>query len=182
MSDPAESLIHPKLSITRPDQPVEEFQLVKSPVTVGRVQTNDIVIKGDTAISREHCRFEVDSDSGVCELVDMGSSNGTFLNGKQLQKDERRRLRPGDKVQVGLTVLVFSVDRPSAGAIVRTVKQKFYNAPLPPKAGEEQATEFGEDFCTCGRCGNTIGTTGLVPGDKVGCLRCRAVWTIPKRA
>ncbi|MCZ7643868.1 MAG: FHA domain-containing protein [Planctomycetota bacterium] len=177
----SESAIHPKLAIERPDQPLEEFQLVKSPVVVGRVKSNDIVLKGDSAVSREHCRFEIDPDSGIVEVVDLGSSNGTFLNGTQVEKNSRRRLKPGDKVQVGATLMTFSVDRPSAGAIVRTVKQKFYNAPLPPKDGEEKATEFGEDYCTCGRCGNTIGTVGLVPGDKVGCLRCRAVWTIPAR-
>lgn len=177
MSD-SDKPILPKLSIARPGQALEEFELSKSPVLVGRVKSTDILVLGDPAISREHCCFEIEPESGALTVRDMGSSNGTFLNGHPVGV-VAEAVKPGDKIQVGGTVMTFSVDRPSQGAIVRTIKQKFYSAPLPPQPGEKERTFFGDGFCTCGRCGGTLTTKNHQPGEKVGCPRCRAVWQLP---
>ena len=168
----------PKLAIQRPGQKLEEFQISKSPVTVGRVKSNDIIILGDTAISREHCRFDLDAETGGLRLRDLGSSNGTFLDGAAVGA-EPVEIRSGAKIQVGSTLMTYSVDRPSAGAIVKTIKQKLKNAPLPPQPGEAERTAFKNGMCVCGRCGATFGVGGKGSGEKVGCMRCRAVWTIP---
>ena len=168
----------PKLAIQRPGQKLEEFQLSKSPVTVGRVKTNDIVILGDTAISREHCRFDLDPGSGAVLVRDLGSSNGTFLDGQSVGA-EPVELQSGAKVQVGATIMTYSVERPSVGAIVRNVKQKIKNAPQSPAEGDAERTDFKNGMCICGRCGATFGVGGKGPGEKVGCMRCRAVWRIP---
>lgn len=168
----------PKLTIDRPGQKLEEFQLVKSPVLVGRVKTNDIVVLGDSAISREHCRFDLDAESGELTIRDLGSSNGTFLNGAAVGLDPLA-VKQGDKIQIGATIVTYNIDRPSQGAVVRMVTQKFKNAPMPPVDGEAGRTVFSGGFCTCGRCGSTFSTKGRGPGEKVGCARCRAVWVIP---
>jgi hypothetical protein len=168
----------PKLSINRPGQKLEEFQLVKSPVLVGRVKSNDIVILGDSAISREHCRFDLDTASGKLTLRDLGSSNGTFLNGSAVGL-EPIEVKSGDKIQLGATIMTYNVDRPSLGAVVKLVQQKFKNAPMAPVNGEAERVVFKESFCTCGRCGSTFSIRGQGPGEKVGCSRCRAVWRIP---
>lgn len=168
----------PKLSVRRPGQPREEFELSKTPITAGRIKTNDIVIVGDTAVSREHCCFEIDSTTRELSVRDLGSSNGTYVNGKTVGQTPLV-LKPGDQIQVGATLMIYSVDRPSAGALVRRLKPQWQNLPWPPREGEKERTTFGEGFCVCGRCGERIQLRKLLPGEKVGCVRCRAVWCVP---
>lgn len=178
MSDTEMPAKLPKLAINRPGQKLEEYQLVKSPVLVGRVKSNDIVVLGDSAISREHCRFDLDTASGELTVRDLGSSNGTFLNGDMVPL-EPTPVKPGDKIQIGATIMTYNVDRPSQGAVVKMVQQKFKNGPMQPIEGEVAKVVFSEGYCTCGRCGSTFSTRGFGPGEKVGCSRCRAVWRIP---
>lgn len=168
----------PKLSVRRPGQPREEFELSKSPITAGRIKTNDIVIVGDTAVSREHCRFEINPTTRELSVRDLGSSNGTYVNGKAVGQ-EPLTLKPGDQIQVGATLMIYSVDRPSAGALVRRLKPQWQNLPWPPREGEKELTVFGEGYCVCGRCGERIQIRKLLPGEKIGCVRCRAVWCVP---
>lgn len=178
MPDPDLPSSVPKLAINRPKRALEEYQIHKSPVTVGRLKSNDIVILGDAAISREHCRFDISIASGELTIRDLGSSNGTFLNGDSVGV-EPLEITPGDKIQVGATLITYSVDRPSTGVIVKMVKPKFKNAPMAPQPGEAERTAFKEGYCTCGRCGETFSVRVCGPGEKVGCVRCRAVWKIP---
>ncbi len=56
----------------------------------------------DPEVSRRHARLEF--ARGVVYLTDLGSSNGTFLNGKRL-KSEGIEVRPGDDIDVGNTRL-----------------------------------------------------------------------------
>jgi hypothetical protein len=70
-------------------------------LTIGRVAGCDIVI-GDTKASRRHAKVVVEGN--VAEVEDLGSSNGTLLNGKPVTK---RVLRPGDEIQIGTTVIRF---------------------------------------------------------------------------
>jgi predicted component of type VI protein secretion system len=77
------------------------FRPLHDGFVVGRVAGCDLVID-DTKASRRHLRFVV--AGGVVELEDLGSSNGTLLNDKPVQK---RMLRDGDRVRIGKTELVF---------------------------------------------------------------------------
>ena len=79
----------------------EDFQLNSAQLTIGRGNQNDIAIATDEYASARHARFEPRQD-GVW-VQDLGSTNGTFLNGTQL--DRPRRLTPGDIVRVGETDL-----------------------------------------------------------------------------
>ena len=70
-------------------------------ITVGRDPSSTIVIDGDTFVSATHLRiFDVD---GQAMVEDLGSTNGSFHNGNRLVGS--RLLHPGDRVQVGYTVL-----------------------------------------------------------------------------
>jgi hypothetical protein len=71
------------------------------PLTVGRAGNNDIALPGDEYASSRHARFEPRRDGVYVE--DIGSTNGTFVNGIRLTRD--RRLIPGDVVRVGETDL-----------------------------------------------------------------------------
>jgi hypothetical protein len=70
-------------------------------ITVGRDPACTITIDGDTFVSSLHLRiYDVE---GQAMVEDMGSTNGSFHNGTPLTG--ARLLHPGDRVQVGYTVL-----------------------------------------------------------------------------
>jgi FHA domain-containing protein len=78
-----------------------DVALDSAQVTVGRGGQNDIALPQDDYVSARHARFEPRQD-GVW-IQDLGSTNGTFLNGVRLEQP--RRLTPGDVVKVGETDL-----------------------------------------------------------------------------
>jgi hypothetical protein len=71
--------------------------------TIGRAQDNDVVIE-DSYVSRRHCAILVHA-SNVCELHDIASKNGTYLNGKRLAGPTR--LNSGDEIRMCDHQLVF---------------------------------------------------------------------------
>lgn len=87
------------------------FPAAKTVLTIGRASSNDITIS-DSGISRTHCRVDwtpsSENEAGDCILVDMGSTFGTKLNGKAVQ---RARLRVGDVITVGKSTSVTLVTR-----------------------------------------------------------------------
>jgi ABC-type multidrug transport system fused ATPase/permease subunit/CRP-like cAMP-binding protein len=74
-------------------------------VTIGRSIENGVHLQ-DNAVSRRHCRIYWADDAYLVE--DLGSSNGTYVNGA---KTEKLRLRDGDIIQVGDHILQFSLAR-----------------------------------------------------------------------
>jgi pSer/pThr/pTyr-binding forkhead associated (FHA) protein len=79
----------------------DELSLDSSSLLVGRGSRNDVDLTGDEYASSEHARIEPRRD-GVW-LEDVGSTNGTYLNGIQLTS--AKRLTPGDVVRIGETEL-----------------------------------------------------------------------------
>jgi pSer/pThr/pTyr-binding forkhead associated (FHA) protein len=79
----------------------QSFDAGPVPATIGRADDNVIALPGDDFASGHHARVESGRD-GVW-VVDLGSTNGTFVNGEQI--NGRRRLREGDVLQVGDTEL-----------------------------------------------------------------------------
>jgi pSer/pThr/pTyr-binding forkhead associated (FHA) protein len=77
------------------------FDLGSAPVTIGRGDETAIALPGDEFASSRHARVEAMRD-GVW-VVDLGSRNGTFVNGGRV--DGRERLHEGDVVRVGATEL-----------------------------------------------------------------------------
>lgn len=80
-----------------------DYELNSSQVTIGRGGQNDIAIPSDEYASARHARLEPRQD-GVW-VQDLGSTNGTYLNGARLERP--RRLTHGDIVRVGDTDLRF---------------------------------------------------------------------------
>ncbi|MDP9017226.1 MAG: FHA domain-containing protein [Candidatus Eremiobacteraeota bacterium] len=71
------------------------------PLVVGRATDADLLLM-DSEVSRRHARFE--SEGGALFVTDLQSSNGTFLNGRRIQK--REAVRAGDEVDVGTARIV----------------------------------------------------------------------------
>lgn len=65
--------------------------------TIGRLPDNDIVAN-DGFLSRRHCALLVHSNLS-CELHDLASKNGTFLNGIRI--NEPTPIHPGDEIKLG---------------------------------------------------------------------------------
>ena len=78
-----------------------DFELNSAQLTIGRGRQNDIALAQDEYASARHARFEPRQD-GVW-IQDLGSTNGTYLNGARLERP--RRLTTGDIVRVGDTDL-----------------------------------------------------------------------------
>jgi hypothetical protein len=81
----------------------DRYELDSAPLTLGRGDPNDIELHGDEFASARHARVEPRRD-GVW-IEDIGSTNGTFVNGIRL--DRPRRLAQGDVIRVGETDLRF---------------------------------------------------------------------------
>ena len=79
----------------------DRIELDTAPLSIGRGDGNDIALDGDEFASTKHARIEPRRDGVWVE--DIGSTNGTYINGVRL--DRPRRLTPGDVLRVGGTDL-----------------------------------------------------------------------------
>lgn len=79
----------------------DTYFLADSRVTIGRLDTNEIPIP-DPGLSRHHA--EISPENGQYILTDLGSTNGTFVNGKRVAE---KTLKDGDKIGIGKVSLVF---------------------------------------------------------------------------
>jgi pSer/pThr/pTyr-binding forkhead associated (FHA) protein len=77
------------------DTQIEEFNLGKSIINIGRSKENDIVID-NIAVSHKHAQIELKEGKGYV-LRDLHSSNGTFLNGAQIDANDHA-LHEGDAI------------------------------------------------------------------------------------
>jgi hypothetical protein len=99
-----------RLIVRRGPQPNQIYDLNKGIITLGRDITNDIVIN-DPEVSRHHCRLT--QGGGSFTIEDLGSTNGTFINGQRLTG--ARPLSHGDMVGLGETVTL-AYESAAAGA------------------------------------------------------------------
>src|SRR5689334_13048480 len=74
----------------------ERVYVLDKDAVVGRDRTADIVLQSG-GVSRKHCVIERTREGGLI-LRDMGSKNGTLVNGERVEKS---RLREGDVLKVG---------------------------------------------------------------------------------
>lgn len=71
-------------------------------VTIGRSSRNNDIIVNDGLVSRNHLQIVMD-DNGNYTVVDLGSTNGTYVNGQRIYGETV--LQPGDEVRIGNTIL-----------------------------------------------------------------------------
>ena len=80
---------------------LQRWFLPEKDLTVGRGESADVQIQDERA-SRQH--FVVSPRDGGYFIRDLNSTNGTWVNGRQISETQ---LRPTDKIRVGETILVF---------------------------------------------------------------------------
>src|SRR5712691_10474459 len=93
------------------EQPSGERRYVQSELRIGRGEQNDLRLN-DGSVSRDHAFLRrVD---GRYLLSDVGSQNGTFVNGRRVYAPSA--LQSGDRIRAGTTELTFHLDAPVGAA------------------------------------------------------------------
>lgn len=94
----------PNLYVVTNDGQIFNFPISKDKVSIGRSNDNDLIL-ADNAVSRYHTEIQKRKNDYI--LADLGSYNGTKLNGKSIQKVF---LKHGDKIQIGSSKLTFLIN------------------------------------------------------------------------
>ncbi|MCA1826220.1 MAG: FHA domain-containing protein [Myxococcales bacterium] len=98
----------PSLRILSGSLENQEIELTPDPMTVGRSSACNIRI-GDAGVSSKHAKIWC--EDGEYYLMDLGSTNGTFVNDKDV---DRERLNDGDVITFGMTKAAFVGEKPKA--------------------------------------------------------------------
>src|SRR5438270_2041372 len=77
--------------------------LIDDELVIGRLAEGAGRLADDEEISRSHARLSMDS-RGLCAIEDLGSTNGTFVNGMRVTAPQT--LSEGDTIELGSTTLV----------------------------------------------------------------------------
>jgi ATP/maltotriose-dependent transcriptional regulator MalT len=96
------------LEIWRSDA-TELLPLESGQLSIGRAESNDVPLPLDERVSRQHALLE--RLPAGWSVRDLGSTNGTFVNGERIVRD--RALRAGDEIRIGDTRLVFRGEKGS---------------------------------------------------------------------
>lgn len=94
----------PKMIVSIDEVVIKEVQLTKDRTTVGRRPYNDVVID-NLAVSGEHAVLQM--SGGNVTVEDLNSTNGTYLNGKAVKKQQ---LQNGDTLEIGKYKIKFVAD------------------------------------------------------------------------
>ena len=108
------------------------FEDLEPPITIGREEGNTIQLN-DERVSRFHVKIQIDNDKPV--LTDLESTNGTKVNGEDIQL---RILRFGDLVTVGRSFLLFGSRDEIASRLAELCKNGV--AKNPTTQGREESS------------------------------------------
>lgn len=92
----------PTLFVIRGNDQGARFELDDSPIALGRDPQSDLALN-DSEVSRQHAVVRREGDG--FRVIDLDSSNGTFVNDQRVQE---HRLRTGDRLQLGRTLMLFT--------------------------------------------------------------------------
>ena len=151
---PAATPVKANLKILLPTGDVFDRELASEETQIGKGPRNDIVI-ADPAVSTAHAMVLLDGNG--YSIRDIGSRNGTYVNGERLA--DSRQLSHGDVIGIGLSKLTFRLsDHSETGAIERETVQAALKAAVPPPLTEESLA-------------HTVVSAGLVPKAEVDRVR-----------
>lgn len=96
------------------------ISLKNGQLLIGRAEECDIRPLGEE-VSRRHCSIVLDAESLTVE--DLGSRNGTYVNGAKIEPKTRVTVKHGDVVRVGPLEVTVSADKPAVPAAVDDVSR-----------------------------------------------------------
>lgn len=93
------------LVLLKKDNPHKTFPLPSSVTVIGRRHSCDLCIPL-MSVSKKHC--QLNHDGGVLKIRDLDSSNGTYLNGKRVDKEAV--IQAGNSIKIGPLTFVLQID------------------------------------------------------------------------
>jgi len=93
-------------------------EMEESITYIGRAPENNVRLP-DRHVSAKHCRIERTNEGYI--IFDLGGLNGTIVNGKQINE---KRLRPGDRIEIGKSVIYFQRAPDHSDSILRVIEGK----------------------------------------------------------
>lgn len=132
----------PSLFVIQGRDQGKRIELDRPLISVGRDASCTVQLN-DTEVSRKHDELKL--NGATVEILDLGSSNGTFVNGKRVQRTE---LVSGDRIQVGRTLMIFTGSQsPSEMANqVDIVRQSMGDSQIVSSLSQDTANFQSEDF------------------------------------
>ncbi len=141
------------------------FPLPGSVTVIGRRSDCDLYIPV-SSVSKRHC--QLNRDKGVLKIRDLGSRNGTYLNGKRV---EEVLVQAGDRLKVGPLTFVFQIDgQPEKIDISKAVGQKSPQKARPAdRSPDDDFAAFPEldDLDTSGGSDLSEGLDSLEQDDSI---------------
>jgi pSer/pThr/pTyr-binding forkhead associated (FHA) protein len=101
----------PKLHVSLPETGDVTHDLTDAEITVGRVSESTLQIE-DISVSSRHATLTL-GEGGDYVLRDVGSTNGTELNGKEIPREEDHKLQDGDKITFGKIIATYISENPA---------------------------------------------------------------------
>lgn len=146
----------PKMIISLDGVVLREVQLTKDRVTLGRRPYNDIVID-HLAVSGEHALVQLLGSETFIE--DLGSTNGTYINGKTVKK---QLLKNGDVIEIGKYRIQYVDEAGAAGSLSSVASGAgAIKVMSGPAAGREMA--LVKPVTTIGKPGVAVATLTRTP-------------------
>jgi pSer/pThr/pTyr-binding forkhead associated (FHA) protein len=103
----------PRIILSLPDQPDQAYELTDEQITLGRESDNSIPLEAD-GVSGHHLEMLARSETEY-GVRDVGSTNGTKLNGKRLVAGEEVLLSHGDLLEFGTASIRFESEDGAEG-------------------------------------------------------------------
>ena len=135
----------------------KNFSLPSTVTVIGRRQDCDLCVPL-MLVSRRHC--EINQDQGVLKIRDLGSRNGTYVNGKRVDEAD---IQAGDYVQVGPVTFGFQIDdKPKEISLPDWAKQ-----PQEPAPGDKSAFADSGTFAGLSELDSSQGNNGTESLDEL---------------
>jgi serine/threonine protein kinase len=121
-------------------------------ITIGRAPDNQLVLNNDPKVSSHHAELRLEAQSYI--VVDLGSTNHTFVNGQELYRNSPHVLRHGDSIRFGDTQFTYEVSNAlqkppiiSDGSTVRAeAGPAVPMGSMGPAGGVGNAEQFGTNY------------------------------------
>ena len=110
-----------RFKIVEGDEINKEYLVPIQQITLGRGEDATIRLKGDSELSRNHTQLTV--HNGDVYITDLGSSNGTYVDGKFIEKSTK--LLIGSQIQLGGSLIVVSDIQLNPPRLCRDVPPEF---------------------------------------------------------
>ncbi|HEV7869073.1 MAG TPA: FHA domain-containing protein [Chthoniobacteraceae bacterium] len=123
----------PKLTVSLPDGPESVHELSEDVITIGRVSDNLLQID-DASVSSHHAQLTLVGTDYI--LQDLGSTNGTRLNGQQVSEGEDHKLTEGDTIRFGSVTTLYGSEN---AADAQPMPQEVEVAAVPAAASVRPA-------------------------------------------